>query len=71
MFRLKNKKSEPDLPDWLETMNRLYENPNDWSSDNKMVQEYTCENCGAPFQRKTICEYCSSRNERAKMRNYV
>ena len=62
-----SRRPDPGLPDWLTIMNKLYESPNDWMSDNKLVDEYTCRQCGAPFQRKMICEYCGSRKDKSEI----
>lgn len=65
MFFKKKKKEKyiGTLPDWIIEMNKLYDSPNDWSTDNRKTEEYCCPHCGAPKQHKVICEYCSSRND--------
>lgn len=51
------------VPDWVKIMFKMYDSPNDWESDNRRCEVYTCKHCGAYHQRKTICEFCGERNE--------
>lgn len=48
---------EPELPDWVQSMNKIYENPRDWQSDNRMQPEHRCVHCGAPCSKR-LCDYC-------------
>lgn len=53
----KKEEYEPELPDWVRGMNKIYENPRDWQSDNKMQEKHECIHCGAPCVKR-LCEYC-------------